>query len=55
MEERIIGYEDFSQVQEIISNLASENFLLVEHKTQTKQLFFKKPSIPLESIIIGEP
>ena len=55
MEERIIGYEDFSQVQGIISNLALENFLLVEHKTQTKQLFFKKYFIQPESKILGEP
>ena len=41
-EERIIQYEDTSQVDEIVSTLALEDFLLVEHKSRTKQLHFKK-------------
>ncbi|MFA6420503.1 MAG: hypothetical protein WCW13_06900 [archaeon] len=54
MEERIIEYEDFSQVQQIVLELALEEFELVEHKSRTKQLFFKKLSNVPETLIVGE-
>ncbi|HPM86142.1 MAG: hypothetical protein PHO61_03570 [Candidatus ainarchaeum sp.] len=42
MEERIISYESNDKIQEIVLMMHSQNFLLTEHKTTTKQLYFKK-------------
>ena len=55
MEERIISYEEEAQVPEIIQELQVEDFLLVEHKSKTKQLFFKKTIVEPESIIMSDP
>ncbi|MFA5125426.1 MAG: hypothetical protein WC462_00295 [archaeon] len=55
MEERIINYENENQVQEIISSMNLEDFLLVEHKPKTKQLFFKKFPTQPETLIISDP
>jgi len=54
LEQRIISYEDFDQVHKIIQDMSIEDFLLVEHKTHTKQLFFKKIPNEPETIIIGD-
>jgi hypothetical protein len=53
-EERIISYEDNSQVEEIITTLGLENFLLVEHKTNSKKLVFKKLTQEPETIILED-
>jgi hypothetical protein len=53
-EERIISYEDNSQIQEIICNLELEDFLLVEHKTNTKKLVFKKLFEEPETVILED-
>ena len=53
-EERIINYEDYSQVQQIVQEMILEDFLLVEHKSRTKQLFFKKLPTEPETLIEGE-
>ena len=42
MEERIISYEDNNNIQEIISKMLSQKFLLTKHKTTNKKLYFKK-------------
>jgi hypothetical protein len=55
VEERIINYEQNSQIEEIISSMSLENFILVEHKPRTKQLFFKKFSTEPETLIISDP
>jgi hypothetical protein len=54
LEERIISYEEDSQISSIISNLSLENFLLVAHKVRTKQLYFKKQVYEPETLIIGD-
>ena len=54
LEQRIINYEDFDQVHKIVQEMSIEDFLLVEHKTHSKQLFFKKILIEPETIIIGD-
>jgi hypothetical protein len=53
MEERIISYEENCEIKEIISKMNHQQFLLTEHKTKTKQLYFKKFST-LPEIIMGE-
>ena len=53
-EERIIPYENEKHAQEIISQLATEKFLLTQHTTKTKQLHFKKTLQEPETIILGE-
>jgi len=55
VEERIINYENESQVEEIISSMNLEDFILVEHKSRTKQLFFKKFLTQPETLIISDP
>jgi len=55
MEERIISYEKNNEISEIISSLALEDFLLVQHSSRTKQLFFKKYPEHPETLIISEP
>jgi hypothetical protein len=42
MEERIISYENNNEVNQIISEMSNEEFFLTEHKTNSKQLHFKK-------------
>jgi len=54
VEERIISYLEYEQVQNIIQEMVIENFLLVEHKSRTKQLFFKKIPYKPETLIMGE-
>jgi|GEM_PF-1474134 len=54
IEERIIGYFDHNHVQRIIDEMSIDNFLLVEHKSGPKQLFFKKVICEPETIILGE-
>jgi len=46
MEERIISYENNSEINQIISKLTEEQFFLTEHKTSSKQLYFKKFNTP---------
>ncbi|MFA6064549.1 MAG: hypothetical protein WC746_01780 [archaeon] len=53
-EERIISYLEYEQVQQIIQEMGSCDFLLIEHKSRTKQLFFKKIPYEPETLIIGE-
>jgi hypothetical protein len=54
IEEKIIHYDNFSEVDEIISKMTLNEFLLVEHKSSKKQLFFKKVPYFPETLIIGE-
>jgi len=42
MEERIISYENNNEINKIISKMNTEEFFLTEHKTNSKQLHFKK-------------
>lgn len=42
MEERIISYENNNEINQIISKMSDQEFFLTEHKTTTKQLYFKK-------------
>jgi len=53
-EERIIHYEEDTQIEEIISSLALEDFLLVEHKTRAKQLHFKRILEPPQTRLTEE-
>jgi hypothetical protein len=54
MEEQKISYSNNSDIQRIISELNSIEFLLVEHKPREKKLFFKKYPFPPEKIIEGD-
>jgi len=42
MEERIISYENNNEINQIISKMTNEEFFLTQHKTNSKQLYFKK-------------
>ena len=55
MEERIISYENNNEINKIIQTMTSEDFFLTEHKTTSKQLYFKKfNSIPTLTITEDE-
>lgn len=54
MEERIISYEDNGEINEIISKMNHQQFLLTGHKIITKQLYFKKITTFPQIKIMGE-
>ncbi len=44
--EKIISYDNFSQISEIITLNLEKHFLLVRHNSSEKKLFFKKLKEP---------
>ena len=55
MEERIVDYNDISEVDAIIEEHQKKNFLFVKHSPRTKQLYFKKYPTQPETLITSDP
>jgi hypothetical protein len=48
MEERIFSYYRNNEIEKIINSNFRNDFFLVKHDTNHKQLFFKKINLPHE-------